>query len=282
MGTDPRAAKMTDLISYSAEDSKRMQVVADEWSLFLLGLAKIFDLESISEIVAETGWPVEEVSQRWNRIVDAGLAFRDGEMIEVSSDGESLLARLRLYAPQRLPEHKRFLLERSPLGVDSVGGFRGKPVISGELGRHAGLSPEMWEALVPLMARREFPEGAILYQSGVPATGLYIVQTGAVRLMLSMPDSNQLLEVAGPGSILGLSESLSGDPYRLTAEAKERATVAFIRRDRFLEFLDQQQDFSMQVVRLLSESLHGLYHKFRSVSTHPGRPRRLRPKEEPS
>jgi hypothetical protein len=32
-------------------------------------------------------------------------------------------------------------------------------------------------------------------------------------------------------------------------------------------------------VRLLSEDLHGLYHKFRSLSAHPGRPRQ-RPADE--
>jgi hypothetical protein len=35
----------------------------------------------------------------------------------------------------------------------------------------------------------------------------------------------------------------------------------------------------MQVVRLLSEDLHALYHKFRSISAHPGRPRH-RPLDE--
>ena len=31
---------------------------------------------------------------------------------------------------------------------------------------------------------------------------------------------------------------------------------------------------AMEIVRLLSANLHLLYHKFRSVSAHPGRPRR--------
>jgi hypothetical protein len=35
----------------------------------------------------------------------------------------------------------------------------------------------------------------------------------------------------------------------------------------------------MEVVRFLSEDLHALYHKFRSISAHPGRPRQ-RPLDE--
>src|SRR6267143_2112714 len=47
----------------------------------------------------------------------------------------------------------------------------------------------------------------------------------------------QLLEIAGPGTILGLSESMSGEKYRVTAEAGDHTTVAFIPRDSFVDFL---------------------------------------------
>jgi CRP-like cAMP-binding protein len=79
--------------------------------------------------------------------------------------------------------------------------------------------------------------------------------------------------VAGPGTILGLSESMTGDDYRVTAEAGDHTTVAFIPRERFVDFLGDHCEFCMQVVRLLSEDLHVLYHKFRNISAHPGRPR---------
>jgi CRP-like cAMP-binding protein len=72
---------------------------------------------------------------------------------------------------------------------------------------------------------------------------------------------------------------MSGDNYRITAEAGDRTTAAFIAREEFVEFLREHGDFSMQVVRLLSEDLHRLYHKFRSISAHPGRPRH-RPLDE--
>ena len=48
----------------------------------------------------------------------------------------------------------------------------------------------------------------------------------------------------------------------------------------FVEFLREHCDFCMQVVRLLSEDLHVLYHKFRSISAHPGRPKRRPPDEQ--
>ena len=139
----------------------------------------------------------------------------------------------------------------------------------------AMLSEELEHALREMMTPREFPKGATLYQQGMPADGIYLVETGSVRVLLpSGENQNQLLEVVRPGAILGLSESMAGDKYRVSVEANEPTTAAFVARKDLMEFLDSHHEFCMQIVRLLSENLHGLYHKFRSVSTHPGRPRR--------
>ena len=139
----------------------------------------------------------------------------------------------------------------------------------------ARFSHEFEQALRPLMERRAFSKGATLYRHGTTAEGIYLLEAGAVRVLLPVPDNqSQLLEVASEGAVLGLSETLSGDNYRVTAEAAEVTSASFIARKDLVELLDRHHEFCMQVVRLLSESLHGLYHRFRSVSAHPGRPRR--------
>jgi CRP/FNR family transcriptional regulator, cyclic AMP receptor protein len=137
------------------------------------------------------------------------------------------------------------------------------------------LSPELEQGLRPIMTRREFCRGSTLYRYGAAASGLYLVERGAVRVLLPTSDNkSQLLEIAGPGAILGLSESLSDDSYRVTVQAEEPTSAVFIARKDFVQMLEDQQELCMQVVQLLSEGLHGLYHRFRSVSAHPGRPRR--------
>jgi CRP/FNR family transcriptional regulator len=142
------------------------------------------------------------------------------------------------------------------------------------------LSPDLLRALQGIKSVRRFPQGATLFQQGSAVTGVYLVESGEVRVLLSAGQSQkQLLEVVGAGTMLGLSESMTGEKYRITAEAGDQATVAFIPRKEFLEFLREHAEFCMQVVRLLSEDLHGLYHKFRSITAHPGRPRH-RPLDE--
>lgn len=133
----------------------------------------------------------------------------------------------------------------------------------------------METALRGMMTVREFRKDSALYHHGSKAEGIYLVETGSVRVLLPAGnDQNQLLEVVGVGGVLGLSESMSGENYRVTAEAEEQTTAAFIAREHLLQLLDDRHEFCMQIVRLLSDNLHAVYHKFRSVSAHPGRPRR--------
>lgn len=142
------------------------------------------------------------------------------------------------------------------------------------------LSPDLSRALQGIKSVRPFPQGATLFQQGSAVRGVYLVERGEVRVLFSTGQSQrQLLEVVGAGTVLGLTESMTGEKYRITAETVDQATVAFIPRAEFLEFLRGHAEFCMQVVRLLSEDLHGLYHKFRSISAHPGRPRH-RPLDE--
>lgn len=142
------------------------------------------------------------------------------------------------------------------------------------------LGSDLLQALDGIKSVRSFPKGTTLFQQGSTVTGIYLVERGEVRVLLPTGQrQKQLLEVVGPGTVLGLSESMTGDNYRITAEAGDETVAAFIPREEFLEFLRAHCDFSMQVVRLLSQELHGLYQKFRSISAHPGRPRH-RPLDE--
>lgn len=79
------------------------------------------------------------------------------------------------------------------------------------------------------------------------ATGVYMEESGEVRVLLPTGQSQQRLqEVVGPGTMLGLSENMSRERYRITAEASEQTTAAIIPREQFLEFLREHVDFCME------------------------------------
>jgi len=141
-------------------------------------------------------------------------------------------------------------------------------------------SPELSGALHGLKTARVYPKGAVLFRHGTNVEGVFLVEAGQIRILFPTSQGRaQLLDCVGACSVLGLSETMSGETYRFTAEAADHSTVSFIPRNRFLEFLRKHPEFCMQVVRKLSEDLNGLYHKFRNISAHPGRPR-LRARDE--
>ena len=143
------------------------------------------------------------------------------------------------------------------------------------------LSPDLYQALHGIKSVKVYSKGDTLFRRGMPVNGVYVVDSGRVRILLpTLQGRPQLLEVAGLGTILGLSETMSGDDYRVTAQADDHVTASFIPRHEFLEFLRLNCEYCMQIVRLLSEDLHSLYHRFRSISAKPGRPRRFRPDEQ--
>ena len=136
------------------------------------------------------------------------------------------------------------------------------------------LSPDLLQALHGNKPVRRFPQGATLIQHASPAMGVYLVESGEVRVLLPTgPNQNQMVEVVGPGSLLGLSENMIGEDYRVSLEAVEETTAVFIPRAEFLSFLREHCDFCIQVVQVLSKDLHRLYEKFRNITAHPGRPR---------
>ena len=101
---------------------------------------------------------------------------------------------------------------------------------------------EIWQALVPITAVRVFPKGARLFQQGCPAEGVYVVEQGEVRVFLSSRKRAKPFEIAGPGAVLGLSESVSGHDYKVTAEAADQTRVSYIERQKLMAFLRDHCD----------------------------------------
>jgi CRP-like cAMP-binding protein len=102
---------------------------------------------------------------------------------------------------------------------------RGRNIVSSQP-TPGKLSPDLLQALHGIKSVRLFPKGAKLFQQGVQATGVYLVESGEARGPNGQ-SQKQLLEVVGPVTMLGLSESMSGERCRITAEAGEPTTAAF-------------------------------------------------------
>jgi CRP/FNR family transcriptional regulator len=122
---------------------------------------------------------------------------------------------------------------------------------------------------------QQFPRGETLFQEGRLPRGIFVLCEGRVKLSICSESGKRLmLRVAGPGEVLGLSATMSGKPYEITAEVLDNAQIAFVKRKELLKFLRDHTDACMQVVHLLSQDLHVAFDRVRTVGlTRTRRPR---------
>lgn len=145
------------------------------------------------------------------------------------------------------------------------------------LHRHLGtIQPELLRAFEGAPVRH-YRKGAAIYRRGRPVRGLFLLQKGRARILLGEAAGAMALHVAGPGAVLGLGETMSGNPYEATVETLEPCQIAFLRREDFLAYLRQNCGVCLQLVQLLSEDLHQLYQQYRTIGGPATRTRKPRP-----
>jgi len=127
------------------------------------------------------------------------------------------------------------------------------------------IQPELLRAFEGATLVRQYRKGTTVYRRGRPVRGVFLVQKGRVRLSLGEGTASLALHVAGPGALLGLGETISGEAYEATVEALEPCQLAFLRREAFLSYLRQNCGLCLQLVHALSEDLHQLYQQYRTV-----------------
>lgn len=140
-------------------------------------------------------------------------------------------------------------------------------------GQTLNASPgDLGRALEKLKSRRCYEKNDLLFRDGEPCMGIYLIESGEVQLLLPARQKHyKIFDCAGTGAVLGLSEAMSGSPHKMMAEAVGPVEIAYIERMALMNFLAKHCEVCMQIVALLSEDLHGLYRRFRTVGTVEGR-----------
>ena len=111
-----------------------------------------------------------------------------------------------------------------------------------------------------------YPKGAVLFVEGQSPRGIFVLCNGRVKLSISASDGKTLiLKIAEPGEVLGLSASVSGKPYELTAETIDPCQVSFVKREDFLRFLHEHSETCFRVAEQLSDKYNTACHEIRSL-----------------
>ena len=111
-----------------------------------------------------------------------------------------------------------------------------------------------------------FPKGAMLFVEGQSSRGVFMLCAGRVKLTTCSGDGKSLItQIAEPGEVLGLSATISGRAYEVTAETLAPCQVNFIRREDFIRFLTAHGTACLRVAEHLSHNYHNTHEQVRSL-----------------
>jgi CRP/FNR family transcriptional regulator, cyclic AMP receptor protein len=139
----------------------------------------------------------------------------------------------------------------------------GSPLVS--LLHGVQLFSELNDDALRQLARRcvtkTFSAGSVLFTTGEVCRGLYVIESGRVRIYRLDPSGReQVLHVEGPGRPVAELPIFDGGPYPASAVTIDDSTLVFLPREAFEFLYRSQPDIAQAVIRALGRRLRHLVH----------------------
>jgi CRP/FNR family transcriptional regulator len=120
------------------------------------------------------------------------------------------------------------------------------------------------DALAELARRcvsRSFAVGHVLFTTGEACRGLYLVESGRVRIYRTDPSGReQVLHIEGPGRTVAELPLFDGGPYPASAVTTEDSRLVFLPRPDFEYLYRNHPDIAQAIIRALGRRLRHLVH----------------------
>ncbi|RXR31857.1 Crp/Fnr family transcriptional regulator [Flavobacterium piscinae] len=99
-------------------------------------------------------------------------------------------------------------------------------------------------------------KGEPIFEEGESVNGIYCVKDGVCKLSkLSANGKDQIVKLVKPGELLGQRSMISDEPTNLSAVALEDMEVCFIPKSEILGFFNNNNQFSMNVMKTICGDL---------------------------
>lgn len=109
------------------------------------------------------------------------------------------------------------------------------------------------------LVQRRFQAGEIIFSEGDACSGLYIVQSGNVRIFKSSTGGReQVLAIDGPGSSIAELPVFDGGNYPASAQAVSDCSLLFVSRQDFQSLCLQYPQVALKVLRVVGGRLRNL------------------------
>ena len=123
----------------------------------------------------------------------------------------------------------------------------------------AGLTESELEFLAKRTVLRRYSTGELVFGEGEPCMGLYVVQSGQVRIFKSSSDGReQVLSIDGPGSSIAELPVFDGGAYPASAIVIEDATLLFVGKQDFQALCLAHPQVGLKVLRVVGARLRRL------------------------
>lgn len=101
-----------------------------------------------------------------------------------------------------------------------------------------------------------FKRGQTIFYEGNHAHGLFCIKEGKIKISkLGDEGKEQVIRFATNGELIGYRAMLSNETYNATATALEDSYVCHLSKGKIFDLLQQNQNFSLQLLKVLSNDL---------------------------
>jgi len=128
-----------------------------------------------------------------------------------------------------------------------------------EVGLFAGLSETELAFLAQRAVARKFSAGEIVFSEDDPCTGMYVVESGHIRIFKTSPSGReQVLSIEGPGGSVAELPVFDGGNYPASVSAVENSTLLFIGKQDFHALCLAHPQVALKVLRVIGARLRKL------------------------
>jgi CRP/FNR family transcriptional regulator, cyclic AMP receptor protein len=130
--------------------------------------------------------------------------------------------------------------------------FRRVPIFS-------GLTETELQFLAERAVPRNYGKGELLFTEGDPCTGLFVIESGKVRIFKSSPNGReQILTMEGPGSSVAELPLFDGGTYPASTAAIAEARIYFISKQDFHSLCLVHPQVPLKVLKVVGGRLRRL------------------------
>ena len=145
------------------------------------------------------------------------------------------------------------MTERPPIPFDAI------PILS-------PLSAEDRAALSPFCELTACEKGAVLFREGEPADRIHFLFLGRVKIVKAGPDRDVILEILGPGELVGAVAAFERRPFPATAVAIEPSGLVSIPERAFFETIERRPEIARRLLAGLTRRLMALNRRLADMT----------------